>query len=77
MFTAITPAQCKKYAEDRVAMGGLAAPSAAEQIKIDWDMAHKLDAAGDRYKAAGNFKMAQVCYARALARANKAHNAAN
>lgn len=74
--TAVTPADCSKYAENIVAMGGLATPSVANQIAIDWDMAHRLDAKGDEYKAAGNFKMAQVCYSRALARATKAHNAA-
>lgn len=76
MFTAITPAACSIYAENIAAMGGLAKPSVAEQIAIDWEMAHRLDAKGDEYKAAGNFKMAQVCYSRALARAIKAHNAA-
>lgn len=47
-----------------------------EPPKTDWEMAHALDAKGDEYKAAGNFKMAQVCYSRAFARATKAHNAA-
>ena len=73
--SAISPADCSVYAANFVAMGGLAKPSVAEQIEIDWDMARRLDAKGDEYKAAGNFKMAQVCYSRALARANKAHNA--
>ena len=38
----------------------------------DWDMAHALDAKGDEYKAAGNLKMAKVCYGRALNRAIRA-----
>ena len=75
MFTAITLADCSKFASDLVAMGCLAKPSVAKQIELDWDMAHRLDARGDEYKAAGNFKMAQVCYSRALALATKAHNA--
>ena len=75
MFTAITPADCLRYAEDRVAMGCLAKPSVAKQVQLDWEMAHKLDARGDQYKAAGNFKMAQVCYARAFKLADRAHKA--
>lgn len=75
MFEAITPADCLRYAEDRVAMGCLAKPSKAKQIELDWDMAHRLDKAGDRYKAEGNFKMAQVCYSRAFALADRAHKA--
>jgi hypothetical protein len=47
-----------------------------ETPKTDWEMAHALDVAGDRFKAAGNLKAAQACYSRALARATKAHNAA-
>jgi hypothetical protein len=47
-----------------------------EAPKTDWEMAHALDVAGDRFKAAGNLKAAQACYSRALARATKAHNAA-
>lgn len=70
--TAITPADCRKFAEDRVAMGCLAKPSKAKQIELDWDMAHRLDKAGDRYKAEGKFELAQVCYTRALALANRA-----
>jgi hypothetical protein len=46
-----------------------------ELPKTDWEMAHALDAAGDRFKAAGNLKAAQACYSRALARAIKATNA--
>ena len=50
----------------------LAKPSIEKQRKLNWEMAHALDAKGDEYKAAGNLKMAKVCYARALARAIKA-----
>ncbi len=50
----------------------LAKPSAEKQRKLDWEMAHKLDAAGDRYKAEGKLELAKVCYSRALARAIKA-----
>lgn len=73
--TAITLADCSKYVEQLVAMGNVAKPSAAKQVEIDWEMAHGLDLAGDKFKAEGNLKAAQVCYARALARATKAHNA--
>jgi hypothetical protein len=73
--TAITPADCLIYAENLIANGGKAKPSAAKQIEIDWQMAHKLDLAGDKFKAAGNLKSAKVCYARALSLATKAHNA--
>ena len=50
----------------------LSKPSAEEQRKLDLEMACKLDVKGDEYKAAGNIKMAKVCYGRALARAIKA-----
>ena len=49
-----------------------AKPSKEQQVKLDWEMAHKLDAAGDRYKAQGKLETAKVCYARALALAIKA-----
>jgi hypothetical protein len=80
MFTmtreAVTNADCKKFAEQLVANGfEFAKPSVAEQVKIDWEMAHKLDLAGDKFTADGNLKAAKVCYSRALARATKAHNA--
>ena len=50
----------------------LAKPSAQQQRKLDLDMANRLDAKGDQYKAAGNLKMAKVCYGRALALAIRA-----
>ena len=49
-----------------------AKPSADKQRKLDLDMACRLDVKGDEYKAAGNIKMAKVCYGRALALAIKA-----
>jgi hypothetical protein len=48
-----------------------AQPTKTAQQAIDLKMALALDAKGDEYKAAGNFKMAKVCYARALKRAIK------
>ena len=63
------------FVSNRIAMGGLAAPSVEQQIKIDWDMAHALDQAGDRYAAQGKSKLAQECYARAFRRATRAHEA--
>jgi hypothetical protein len=50
----------------------LAKPTKAQQVALDWEMAHALDAKADEYKAAGNFKMAKICASRALARAIKA-----
>ena len=49
-----------------------AEPTKTAQQAIDLKMAQALDAKGDEYKAAGNIKMAKVCYARALKRAIKA-----
>jgi hypothetical protein len=72
MFTAITNTEASRLAEIMVANGGLAKPSKEKQIELDWEMAHKLDAAGDRYKAEGKLELAKVCYSRALARAIKA-----
>ena len=72
--TAVTVAESSYYAE-QYAMGNLAKPSAVKQAKLDWEMAHKLDLAGDRYKAQGKLESAQACYSRALALATKAHNA--
>jgi hypothetical protein len=74
--TAVTSADCLYYAEQFIAMGNVAKPSIAKQTAIDWEMAHKLDLAGDKFKAEGNLKSAQVCYSRALSLATKAHNAA-
>jgi hypothetical protein len=73
---AVTEAACSYYAEQLVANGfEFAKPSVAKQAEMDWDMAHRLDLAGDKFKAAGNLKAAQACYSRAFARATKAHNA--
>lgn len=72
MFTAITNTETSRLAEIMVANGGLAKPSKEQQAKLDWEMAHKLDAAGDRYKAEGKLETAKVCYARALKLAIKA-----
>ena len=73
--TAITVADCSIYAADLIANGGRTKPSAAKQVAIDWEIAHGLDLAGDKFKAQGNLKAAEACYSRALARATKAHNA--
>ena len=50
----------------------LAKPSAQQQRKLDLDMANRLDAAGDKYKAEGKLESAKSCYSRALALAIKA-----
>ena len=50
----------------------LAKPSAQQQRKLDLDMANRLDAAGDKYKAEGKLESAKACYSRALALAIKA-----
>jgi 2-hydroxychromene-2-carboxylate isomerase len=45
------------------------------QIDANWEMAHALDLAGDKYKAEGKLESANACYKRAFYRATLAHNA--
>ena len=46
-----------------------------EQIAVDWEMARRLDVAGDKYKSEGKMDLAKTCYYRASCRASRAHNA--